>query len=790
MGPRILCVAEKPSIAKAVAGHLGGGSFQTRPVNGAQYTKNYDFTFNFGPPWGTCNVTMTSVLGHLTEVDFGPEFKDWRYPPPYKLFDGRVHVKVHNDKTVIAKNIETQARNARVLFIWTDCDREGEHIGNEVREQAVKGNSSIEVKRAKFSNIERAHVINAAKHPIDLDSRQVDAVAARIELDLRIGYAFTRFQTTSLQPLGGPLADAKLSYGSCQFPTLGFVVDRYLKVRNFVPEPFWSIKVTHTRDNIDATFHWNRNRLFDRAAVTILFERCLDAKIAKVTKVQQKPTKRWKPLPLTTVELQKMASRFLRMNSQTAMKVAENLYNQGFISYPRTETDIFDKGMNLKGLVEKHTQDSRWGSFAQNLVNGGFHWPRAGRNDDKAHPPIHPIAAYNGDRNDDSGRLYEFVTRRFLACCSEDALGTATDIELQYGPEAFHAHGVIVLERNFLDVYPYENWTGNMLPKFTLGEQFEPKEATLTDGKTASPGYLTEPDLIALMDANGIGTDATMAEHIAKIKDRAYVMTQSRGGGNAPNRDDSASTQKQTQQKKPIKCKGEQSTGKICAAPRLAGEISQSQLHSERTGKPSKRLRRRLLRPWSTVPPKPRRATSTSTLPVTTSAVPSTASISLTTSGTTSPTTLPIAIPAVPLNLVLGPFPDPAAVAGPVAAVVGDVQTRHCPALLPFLASVAVAAAAESGRSSGGVEEFIPTTLGVALIEGYDNIGFEEKLSKPFLRKELELQLKAICDGTKTKNEVLRAEIGQYKRVYHQTEEEVGHLIAACRRYIFNNGAQ
>ncbi|OBU00561.1 DNA topoisomerase [Pseudogymnoascus verrucosus] len=659
MGPKILCVAEKPSIAKAVAGHLGGGSFATRNVTGAQYTKNYDFTFNFGPPWGTCNVTMTSVLGHLTEVDFGPEFKDWRYPPPRKLLDGRVHVKVHNDKAAIARNIETQARNARILFIWTDCDREGEHIGNEVREQAVKGNSSIEVKRAKFSNIERVHVINAAKHPIELDSRQVDAVATRIELDLRIGFAFTRFQTLSLQSLGGPLGDAKISYGSCQFPTLGFVVDRYLKVQNFVPEPFWSIKVTHTRDDIDATFHWNRNRLFDRAAVTILFERCLDAKIAKITKVQQKPTKRWKPLPLTTVELQKMASRFLRMNSHTAMQVAEGLYNKGMISYPRTETDIFDKGMNLKALVEKHTQDNRWGPFAQNLVNGGFHWPRAGRNDDKAHPPIHPIAAFNADRNSDEGRLYEFVVRRFLACCSEDAIGTATDIELQYGPEAFHAHGVIVLERNFLDVYPYEKWTGNMLPKFTLGEQFEPKEATLTDGKTASPGYLTEPDLIALMDANGIGTDATMAEHIAKIKDRGYVMTQSKGGGNAPVREDIAS-------------------GRGRGAGRGRGR------GRGRGG----------------------------------------------------------------------------------------------------------GAVAESGRSSGGVEEFIPTTLGVALIEGYDNIGFEEKLSKPFLRKELELQLKAICDGTKTKNEVLRAEIGLYKRVYDQTEEEVGHLIAACRRYIFNGGVQ
>jgi DNA topoisomerase-3 len=69
---------------------------------------------------------------------------------------GRQPLTQPKDKVAIAKNIETQARNARVLFIWTDCDREGEHIGNEVREQAVKGNSSIEVKRAKFSNIERA----------------------------------------------------------------------------------------------------------------------------------------------------------------------------------------------------------------------------------------------------------------------------------------------------------------------------------------------------------------------------------------------------------------------------------------------------------------------------------------------------------------------------------------------------------------------------------------------------------------------------------------------------------
>lgn len=103
---------------------------------------------------------------------------------------------------------------------------------------------------------------------------------------------------------------------------MGFVVDRYLRVRNFVPEEFWSINLMHRRDDIDVTFHWGRYRLFDRMAVVILFERCLGARVAKVSKMQKKPTSKWRPLPLTTVELQKMGSMFLRMDSQKVMKVS------------------------------------------------------------------------------------------------------------------------------------------------------------------------------------------------------------------------------------------------------------------------------------------------------------------------------------------------------------------------------------------------------------------------------------------------------------------------------------
>lgn len=116
---------------------------------------------------------MTSVLGHLTGLDFERQYKGWQSCPPGSLFEAPVKEDVDKvglnpkelltcsltslqDKLPIAENIRNQARYSRALFIWTDCDREGEHIGAEVRKQAKAGNASIEVKRARFSNTERA----------------------------------------------------------------------------------------------------------------------------------------------------------------------------------------------------------------------------------------------------------------------------------------------------------------------------------------------------------------------------------------------------------------------------------------------------------------------------------------------------------------------------------------------------------------------------------------------------------------------------------------------------------
>ena len=223
--------------------------------------------------------------------------------------------------------------------------------------------------------------------------------------------------------------------------------------------------------------------------------------------------------------------------------------------------------------------------------------------------------------NAEEKKVYEFVVRRFLACCSEDAKGQSTEVEIQYGDELFHANGLIVLERNYLDVYVYDKWESSQkLPNFQKGELFEPTEAKIFEGKTSPPNYLTEPELIGLMDANGIGTDATMAEHIAKIKERQYVATRNRGGGR------------------------------------------------------------------------------------------------------------------------------------------------------------------------NAVQELIPTQLGVALVEGYDNVvaGLPDSpsLSKPFLRKEMELRMREICAGTKSRQQVVMESVEMYREVFIHTQRRINMLKDACRKYM------
>ncbi|XP_046893588.1 DNA topoisomerase 3-alpha [Hypomesus transpacificus] len=517
---RVLCVAEKNDAAKCIAEIMSNGRSR-RKEGMSVYNKVYEYEFNlFGQD---VTVVMTSVSGHLLGLEFKTQFQKWHSCNPVLLFDAEVEKYCPENSVNIKRTLEREVRLCQALVIWTDCDREGENIGFEVIDvcKAVKPN--IQVFRARFSEITPNSIRRACETLTEPNVNVSDAVDVRQELDLRIGASFTRFQTLRLQKIfPASLANQLISYGSCQFPTLGFVVERFKAIQAFIPETFFKIKVLHERDEEAVEFSWKRNRLFSHTACLVLYQICMENPMATVTSVASKPKSKWRPLPLDTVELEKLASRKLKISAKETMKIAEKLYTQGLISYPRTETNMFPQGLALVPLVEQQTASPAWGPFAQRVLDQGGPNPRQGNKTDQAHPPIHPTKFTNTLQGNE-GRVYEFIVRHFLACVSQDAVGQETVVDIDIAQEKFSASGLMIIARNYLDVYPYDRWSAKVIPVYEQGSQFQPSAVEMLDGQTSPPQLLTEADLISLMEKHGIGTDATHAEHIETIKSRSYV---------------------------------------------------------------------------------------------------------------------------------------------------------------------------------------------------------------------------------------------------------------------------
>ncbi|CAG8584827.1 7501_t:CDS:10, partial [Ambispora gerdemannii] len=572
---KYLCVAEKPSVSKSLAQILAQGLAHTSPrteQSANKYIKNY--TFSFQDNTGFLNeVTITAVLGHLTEIDF-VEGYNWQECNPISLFDAPIQNTISQNMTDVAQNLKNRSYNVECVMIWTDCDREGENIGKEVVEVCRQRNSRIIVKRARFSAIESRAILQAWWTSVNssleqLDMNQSDAVEARMELDLRIGAAFTRYQTLGFQGEFPGIENNKIiSFGPCQIPTLGFVVDRWEQRENFTVEKFWYIEVTIKQDDEkEVTFRWVREQFpkeeqlqetpidqrektefscFEELFVEIFMIKLADHD-AIVTKVNSVPKSKWKPRPLTTVELLKLASKVLRINSDATMIAAERLYQLGFITYPRTDTDQFPPSTDFKGIIatlkggseaalNNRPNDANlrtavdWIPFADGLLVDKFSPPRNGSKNDGAHPPIHPIKYPDTylDRREERD-LFNFIVRYFLASCAEDAKGQETTVEIMVEEETFRAKGLVILERNYLEVYPYEKWGARDIPDFREGQVYKNPLIEKKEGKTSPPELLTEPDLIACLYENEIGTDATIPEHISKIFVRNYAAKERQG---------------------------------------------------------------------------------------------------------------------------------------------------------------------------------------------------------------------------------------------------------------------
>ena len=225
------------------------------------------------------SMRITSVTGHLMELEFAePYAKKWKACRPVDLFHLPVVKRVKPDNKNLQRQLEQEARRAQWLVLWLDCDPEGENIAYEVIEVCSAANPRLRILRARFSALIPREIQRCIQNLVPPDQNVAHGVDARQEVDLRLGAAFTRFQTMRLQGRFEGLQQSVISYGPCQFPTLGFIVERHRRIAAFVREQFWSIELQYLEEHAEqqqenragyaadnrgvarATFAWERGR--------------------------------------------------------------------------------------------------------------------------------------------------------------------------------------------------------------------------------------------------------------------------------------------------------------------------------------------------------------------------------------------------------------------------------------------------------------------------------------------------------------------------------------------------
>ena len=237
---------------------------------------------------------VTSVCGHVFSIDFESKYNNWDKTDPAELFVAGTLKDEANPKLRIASHLKHESRDADELVLWLDCDKEGENICFEVI-QCAKNIPKSKIRRAHFSAITDRDIKRAMENlgtPNELESLSVDA---RQEIDLRIGCAFTRFQTKFFQGQYGDLDSSCISYGPCQTPTLGFCVQRHDQIAQFKPEKYWKISLSLKTKFGSIATEWSRGRLFDLGVANLFFNKVKKQRSAVIDSVSRKEKSKQRP---------------------------------------------------------------------------------------------------------------------------------------------------------------------------------------------------------------------------------------------------------------------------------------------------------------------------------------------------------------------------------------------------------------------------------------------------------------------------------------------------------------
>ncbi|MFY9262575.1 MAG: type I DNA topoisomerase [Actinomycetaceae bacterium] len=503
---------------------------------------------------------VTASIGHIRDLPKPSDLPANMKKGPFGKFAVNVegnfepYYVVSPDKKKKITELRSLMKDADELWLATDEDREGEAIAWHLLEVLKP---KIPVKRMVFHEITQEAIERAIDNTRELDTKLVDAQESRRILDRLVGYEVSPLLWRKVAP--------SLSAGRVQSVTTRLVVERERERMAFVPAAYWDVTAQLDKAGEEFTAKLvevdgariatgkdfdDTGQLKDRAAGNGV--RVLDTELAtaiagalsmgesSVVSVETKPYRRRPAAPFTTSTLQQEASRKLRMNARDTMRVAQSLYENGFITYMRTDS------VNLSAqAIDAARKQIKELYGAASLPEKPRYYATKSKGAQEAHEAIRPSgdsfrtpAQVASQLRGREFELYELIWKRTVASQMADATGSTASVRLNAelsgvngaNEATLGASGTIITFPGFLAAYEegkdkkrYEEQAESRLPDLVEGELVANLSAEATGHETAPPPRYTEASLVKTLEEKGIGRPSTYASTISTITDRGYV---------------------------------------------------------------------------------------------------------------------------------------------------------------------------------------------------------------------------------------------------------------------------
>ncbi len=488
MSKNNLVIVESPSKAKTIERYLG-----------SEYVVKSSF--------GHIRDLAKKGLGIDIEHGFAPDYE------------------VAPDKVKVVKELSAMAAKADTVWLASDEDREGEAIAWHLSQVLELPDSKT--KRIVFHEITKPAILHAIENPRGIDIDLVNAQQARRILDRLVGF--------ELSPLLWKKVKPSLSAGRVQSVTVRLLVEREREIMNFKTTDFWRVttELYPAADAAKPIFKAEASKRFETRAEAEAFLAACNGAALTVASVEEKPGVRYPAPPFTTSTLQQEAGRKLNMSVTQTMTIAQRLYEQGLITYMRTDSVNLSK-QALAAAKEEVVK----------LFGEGYSNPRNYKTNSKgaqeAHEAIRP--SYFEKKEIEGApaekRLYDLIWKRAVASQMKPAETdkTIVHIDVKGAKEHFVATGEVIRFDGFLKLYSEstdDDSTENgqsILPKMAKGDAVEQEVVTATQRFTQPPARYNEALLVKKLEELGIGRPSTYAPTISTVMNRGYVVKQSKDG--------------------------------------------------------------------------------------------------------------------------------------------------------------------------------------------------------------------------------------------------------------------